>query len=210
MPLVQNVSTSTPDTMVGTLPEAVASSTIPTAAIMIVGISTASSRITWARRSCRFGTGLAADVVGHTVEIPDQADRGQAAKYVVRGIHLPPEESLSRRYLVVMVVVVPALAHREQGECEVVARVVVGGIAPAPPHVGERVDRVRGVPAHDLANEEAPHQAGQATERRERQGECEHRQRPVAVQPLQLGVLRKVLDAVEPGYLEVAAQDPAL
>src|ERR1044071_616941 len=109
-----------------------------------------------------------------------------------------------------MVVVVPALAHREQREGEVVARVVVGGVAPTAPHVGERVDRVGGVPAYDLADEEAPHQAGRAAERPERQSEPEHRQRPPAVEPLELGVLRKVLDPLELGVLEVAAQDPAL
>src|SRR4051794_41935536 len=117
MPLVQNVSTSTPDTMVGTLPEAVASSTMPTAVIITVGISTASSRITWARWSCRFARGnriaklchvgglrrdgqhgqrhrncgrFTADVVGHAVDVPDQADRGEPAKHVVRDVDLPP------------------------------------------------------------------------------------------------------------------------
>src|ERR1041384_2444537 len=120
MPLVQDVSTSTPDTMVGTLPEAVASSTIPTAVIITVGISTASSRITWARRSCRFARGnriaklchvgglardgqhgqrrrncgrFPSDVVGDPVEVPDQADRREAAKRVVRDVDLPPEEA---------------------------------------------------------------------------------------------------------------------
>src|ERR1700759_4549820 len=57
MPLVQNVRTSTPETTAGTLPELVASSMMPTAAIMMVGSSTASISTTCARRSCRFARG---------------------------------------------------------------------------------------------------------------------------------------------------------
>src|SRR5215813_5418952 len=155
MPLVQNVSTRTPETMVGTAPELVASSTTPTTVIMMVGSSTASMRTTCARWSWRFARGnrtsrlchvgasahylpsasrfavrfahdvpsaVIADVVGHAAQVPDQADRRQRAEAVVGDIDLPPVEALARRGLIVMVVVVPALAERDQGEREVVAR----------------------------------------------------------------------------------------
>src|SRR3954463_11104084 len=141
MPLVQNVSTSTPETMVGTLPELDASSTTPTTVIMMVGSSTASISTTCARRSCRLARGdrtnqlchvgglvrsgkycmvfrhrIAAHVRGHAVEVPDQPDRCQRAQHVVGRVDLPPEESLSRRDLIVVVVVVPAFPHRDDRE----------------------------------------------------------------------------------------------
>src|ERR1041384_367558 len=115
MPLVQNVSTRTPETMVGTLPELVASSTMPTTIIMMVGSRTASMRTTCARWSWRFARGnrtsrlchvsalaprpnsgvvaradRVADVVGHAAQVPDQADRGEGAEDVVGDIDFPP------------------------------------------------------------------------------------------------------------------------
>src|ERR1043165_7268714 len=113
MPLVQNVSTRTPETMVGTLPELVASSTMPTTIIMMVGSSTASMSTTCARWSWRFARGnrtsrlchvgafahslngghLVPNVGGDAAQVPDQADRGQRTQAVVGDVDLPPVEA---------------------------------------------------------------------------------------------------------------------
>src|SRR5262245_6094189 len=100
MPLVQNVRTRTPETTAGKLPELVAIRTMPTAVIMIVGISTASISTTCARRSCRVARGnrtrrlchvgglgnggnrilgVGPDVLGDAAQLPDQAHRRESA-----------------------------------------------------------------------------------------------------------------------------------
>src|ERR1043165_996972 len=229
MPLVQNVSTRTPETMVGTLPELVASSTMPTTIIMMVGSNTASMSTTCARWSWRFARGnrtsqlchvgalahwilsaSVADVVGHAVQVPDQADRGEGAEAVVGDIDFPPVEALARRGLVVMVVVVPALAEGEEGEREVVARVVVVLVAARAPEMGQRVDGERAVPAQHLGDAETPDEGFEAADDRRRRAERDRRQHPPAVEPAQLGIAREVLDAREVGVLEVAREEPAM
>ena len=55
-------------------------------------------------------------------------------------------------------IVVPALAEREQGEQPVVAAVIVGAIAPPPEDVGERIDHEGHVRAGDRGDEEPPHE----------------------------------------------------
>ncbi len=143
------------------------------------------------------------------MEVPDQASGGERAQHVVRAVDLPPAEALARRHLVVMVVVVPALAHGDECEHEVVARVVVGGVAAAAPQVRERVDRERAVPAQHLGHRERPHQAEEAAEYERDHAHRDRRQHPVAIEPAQLGIPREVLDARIVRALEIAGEDPA-
>src|SRR5215468_9717364 len=51
------------------------------------------------------------NAIRRRVEIGDQAEGGEELQDIVRAVHLPPEEPLARRPLVVVVVIVPALAH---------------------------------------------------------------------------------------------------
>src|SRR5579872_4049783 len=61
---------------------------------------------------------------GRSANVPDQTDSPEEAEHVVTDVDLPPEEPLVGGTLEVMVVVVPALAQREQRQQEVVAALV--------------------------------------------------------------------------------------
>src|SRR5437868_1205719 len=62
-------------------------------------------------------------------DVPDDAAQPQQPDDVVTDVDLPPEEALVGRTLVVMVIVVPALAERDDGDERVVAAVVLRGVA---------------------------------------------------------------------------------
>src|SRR5436853_62330 len=111
MPVVHRVRIRIEPTNVGIeLPTT--TSTIPTAAIATVGISTASISVSWARRRLMIAGGnrmartlyrlrreargfgglgdVGEDVIGHAVEVPDQADRGEQLEPVVGHVDLVP------------------------------------------------------------------------------------------------------------------------
>src|SRR3546814_5478497 len=67
----------------------------------------------------------------------------EAAQHVIGDIDLPPLEALTRRGHVVVMVVVPALAERQQREQPVVAGIVTGQVALATEHMHQRVDAER-------------------------------------------------------------------
>ena len=94
-----------------------------------------------------------------------------------------------------MVVVVPPLAEGQQGQPEVVAAVVSGLVAHAAEAMGQRVDRVRGVPEQRRRDAEAPDQPRQAPDReaqhphgQRRQG-VERRLREVRHRPQSDGIV---------------------
>ena len=89
---------------------------------------------------------------------------GQRLQNVVGRVDLPPAEALAHAALIGVVVVVPALAHGEEGEQPVVAGVVAGHVALAAVHMGERVDAEGGVIDRDRAPEEADDQARPAAD----------------------------------------------
>ena len=72
----------------------------------------------------------------HGLEAPDEAGPGEALQQVVGDVDLPPEEPVAGRALVAVVVVVPALAERDDREDEAVARVVLGLVAAPCPSGG--------------------------------------------------------------------------
>src|SRR5581483_10131767 len=55
-----------------------------------------------------------------------------------------------------VVVIMPALAKREESDPPVVARIVTRGKAPRTPHVGDRIDRPRAVQSRDNPQTPAP------------------------------------------------------
>src|SRR5688572_20914726 len=79
-------------------------------------------------------------------KMPDEAEGGEHAQHVVREVDLPPAEALPGRRLVVVMVVVPALAHGEEGDEEVVAAIVGGRVAARADEVRQRVDGEGAVP----------------------------------------------------------------
>src|SRR5258706_2118208 len=54
------------------------------------------------------------DARRHRLDVPREPDGGHRPDDVPREIELPPVEAVARRALIAMVVVVPALAHREK------------------------------------------------------------------------------------------------
>ena len=79
-----------------------------------------------------------ADVLGHRPQVPDDAQPGHGPEQVVGDVDLPPEKPLAGGDGIVVVVVVPPLAQGDEGQGEVVAAGVRGGVAPA---AGEAVAR---------------------------------------------------------------------
>src|SRR5437763_265210 len=55
-----------------------------------------------------------ADVGRRDVQVGDQAEYLEEPQHVIREVDLPPEETLVGRPLVVVVIVVPPLTHREE------------------------------------------------------------------------------------------------
>src|SRR5262249_22543275 len=92
------------------------------------------------------------DLGGRRVpHVPDQPGPFQELDQIVGDVDLPPEEPLVGRARIIVVIVVPALAQRDQGQHEVVATLVVGRIATTPDQMPERIEGERGVIAEDRA-----------------------------------------------------------
>ena len=75
------------------------------------------------------------------LELPHNAERGQCSQQGVGRINLPPSETLPDAALASVVIIVPALAHREKRQQPVVAGVVARHVPPASVKVRERIDR---------------------------------------------------------------------
>src|SRR5690606_20280960 len=65
--------------------------------------------------------GFAVDAFGHALQIPGEADPAHGLDDIPGRVELPPVEPVARRALVAVVVVVPALASREDRGEHVVA-----------------------------------------------------------------------------------------
>ena len=120
----------------------------------------------------------------------------RALEHVVADVVLPPEEALASRCLVVVVVVVPALAQRDERDERRVAARVGRGVATPAHHVGQRVHRERAVPQQHRREEEAEDQAAPAADEVAATPRHPRADPVVLVQPPQLGVLGEVLDVV--------------
>ncbi len=119
-------------------------------------------------------------------------------------------------------VVVPALAERDQREEPVVAALVPGAVALLAEHVRERVDGVRAVIAGDGGDEEAPHEhlpAGGAelglrvlqihADEEDRDREHHRHEDVEAIEQAQLGKLHQVPNALQVRREALLRQEPA-
>ena len=68
-------------------------------------------------------------------EIPDETNPGKHSQKVIGRIDLPPAETLAHTTLISMVIIVPALPHRENRQKPVVAGIVPGHVAFASAHM---------------------------------------------------------------------------
>src|SRR2546423_7785194 len=110
----------------------------------------------------------------------EQFERSYAAPV---DVNLVPGEAVACGARVRVVVVVPALAERHQGDEQVVRR-VVRGLEPArPPDVRRRVDQPSRVQSDDRAQEDAPEEDRPAAEDEERDPEQDEREEVPARNP---------------------------
>src|SRR5262245_50476445 len=93
---------------------------------------------------------------GRLTQVAHEAQILETFEDVIARIELPPEETLAGRAHIMMVVVVPALAHRDERDEEAVPALVAARVALLAEDVGERVDGEGAVPEHDRAHDEAP------------------------------------------------------
>ena len=147
---------------------------------------------------------------------------GHHLEQVIGDVDFPPVEALARRARVVVVIVVPALAERDQREEPVVAARVAGLVALLAEHVRQRVDGVRAVRAQHRRHEEAPDQHLPAVgvqarrpllqrhaEEEHADGE-QHRHDDVeAVEPAQLGEVHEIAHALQVRRETFLRQEPA-
>ncbi len=108
----------------------------------------------------------------------------------------------------------PAFAHRDEREEEVVLAVVRGLVATRADHVRERVDRERAVPEqarrHEEPRERPPTGVAETTTNQPHaEAERERRNEEPFVEPAELRILEEVLHLVLVGVFEFRREDPA-
>src|SRR5262245_53841444 len=106
-------------------------------------------------------------------------------------------------------VVVPAVAEREQRNPEVVAALVTALVALRTVAVPEGVYREGHVVEDNRAHEEAPHDEFETADGEESDSEHERWQHREAIDEAQLRIAREVADQGEVGLAVAAAQQPA-
>ena len=89
-------------------------------------------------------------------EIPDEAEFFQNTKDVVGGVDLVGEEALACGVRKAVVIIVPAFAEGDQGEKEVIARVVTGVEAAFSPDMCEGIDEQGAMEQDGSGDKERP------------------------------------------------------
>ena len=76
---------------------------------------------------------------GYRFQVPDHAEKRYQLQHVEGDVELPPAKALAHGGGVVVMVVVPSLAQRDDGEPDIVAAGVAGLVALAAEDVGQGV-----------------------------------------------------------------------
>src|ERR1700732_717387 len=95
---------------------------------------------------------------GYGLQVPDQSEKRHHLQQIKCDVEFPPIKALTHRRRIVMVIVVPALAQRNDREPRVVAAGIAGLVALSAEHVRERVDGVCAVVNQHGRYEESPDQ----------------------------------------------------
>src|SRR6202000_2066945 len=120
---------------------------------------------------------------GDLAEIPDQAEQGEELQRVVGDVDFPPEKALASGGHVVVMIVVPAFAERQEREKPVVLAGVGGLVADSAEKVRERVDRESVVPEEHGAEDESPEEEREAADQVHRDAEDSGRDEVIFVEP---------------------------
>src|SRR5579871_619045 len=107
------------------------------------------------------------DVGGNLAKFPDDAAPGEGFQHVVSDVNFPPEEALASRCHVMVMIVVPALAERHEGEEPVVAAGVGGFVAARTEEMRKRIDGEGVVPEERCAQAEAPEKKRESADEKE-------------------------------------------
>ena len=135
----------------------------------------------------------------HRAEIPYQPKERQRTQHVVTDIKLPPVETLVGGALVVVVIVVPAFAQRDEGHQGAVLALVCGLVTHSANDVAERVDAECSVIGDHGADKETPDQTTQATHQVADDGKEQAGHPVITIQPAQLRVLGEIADRLPIG-----------
>ena len=92
------------------------------------------------------------------MQVPHNTQQREHFENVERQVDLPPVEALSRRPRIVVMVVMPAFPHRNQGESEMIATCVVCVETLRADNMGQGIDTEGGVVHENRAQEETPHE----------------------------------------------------
>src|ERR1700678_2102450 len=98
------------------------------------------------------------DSGGYRFQVPDHAEERHQLQHVEGDVELPPVKALAHGGGVVVMVVVPSLAQRDDGEPDIVTAGVAGLVALAAEDVRQVVDGVGAVVNGHGGHEEPPHQ----------------------------------------------------
>ncbi len=90
-------------------------------------------------------------------QVPDQSEPRKYLQDVVRNVDLPPVKALTLRAGIVVVVVVPPLAQRNQGQEPVITTVVSRWKTTLADQMGEGIYAESSVVQKHCADKEAPH-----------------------------------------------------
>ena len=152
--------------------------------------------------------GLVEKAGGRILQVPDDVQCGHALQDIPSRVVLPPPETLADGSRQVVVIVVPPLPTGNQSDQERVPTRVRSGIAAATEDVGHGVHQERSVPQQHGRQEEPDQQTAPAEEGQTEQSEGPRPDPVVPLQPAQLGIGSKVLDAIEVGVFVLGGQDP--
>lgn len=139
----------------------------------------------------------------------DDSEPRETLQGVVSQVDFPPEKPLAGAALICVMVVMPALAERNQGQNAVVFARIRRLIATPAENMRERVDRKRPVPEEHGAHDESPEVRGHAADEIDRNTKKHRRNEMKAIQPAKFWVFREILDPSPVGFVIGIAQDPA-
>ena len=129
-------------------------------------------------------SGLGRQVVEpHFVNMPRQTKFLQRPDAIPVQVDFVPGQAVARGNGVRMMIVVPALAEREERDEKVIGGEIFGCEAAGSPHVGDRIDRPGGMQSDDDAYENSPEQKRQPADRKEDRAQNDVRSVVILGQP---------------------------
>ena len=122
-------------------------------------------------------------MAGHFTEIPHQTEFLQQPDEAIARVDLPPEKAVVGGVRIMVVVVVPAVAEREEGQHEAIAAVISSRIASRADHVAQGIDQEGVVQDDDRAEAKTDAKQAPAADQPEHPSHEHSRHQPQPFQP---------------------------